>query len=592
MLEAFSVVFGSLRPLVYPLLLNLFYFMTKGAPYAVLYVLIRHLLEKGKVSGALGGGILAVMAGVAMLQVMAGIAVHRTAYRTAFQLTAEARLRLADHLRKLSMGFFRDHDPGEVSSLLLQDMEKCEHVFSHFFIDFVAAFFFPLLLLLGFWFLNPRLTCILAAGLTLALPMLFFARRLVGRMGERQIAAMRQMVDAILEYVEGIRVLKSLNCTGSSFIRLDAAFARLKKRSLRLEAAGALPVGLYQMLLELAFPLMLFSGGWMFVEGELSLVVFAAFLVIAYRCIEPLQTAGSFTAELRYMRLGAERIARVMETQPLPMPASPKRPKGYTFCCESVCFGYGGQSVLDGVSANFEAGRLTAIVGSSGSGKSSLTRLMARFRDVDSGRITLGGTDIREMAPETLADALSIVFQDVYLFDDTIAANIRLADPTADEYKVRAAAKAACCDFIDDFPLGFDTPVGEGGARLSGGQRQRIAIARAILKDAPVVILDEATAALDPENDALIQQAVDVLVRNRTVIVIAHRLRTVVRAHCIHVLEKGRVVESGSHAELMAAKGRYHSLWEAQEQAGRWRMGREGGGNPPENDVPQGCHVA
>lgn len=569
------MITGSSRPLHRPLVLNLFYFMSKGAVFGILYLVIETLLAKGAVLPGMRRGILAGMALIAILQVMFGILVHSSAYKTAFRLTADARIRLADHLRTLSMGFFRNHDPGEISSLLLQDMEKCEHVFSHFFIDTVAAILFPVLLLTGFWFLDPVLTLVLAAGLIPALPVLLVARSVVGRMGQKQMAATRQVVSGILEYVEGIRVLKSLNRTGSAFSRLDHGLTALRDQSFRLEAAGGIPVVLYQLFLELAFPLVILAAGWRYGEGEIGVAVFAAFLVIGYRCLEPLQTAGSFTAELRYMFLAADRIATVMETPPLPATAQPVSPDGYGIQCENVQFGYGKTPVIAGLSAGFAEGRLTAVVGPSGSGKSTLTRLIARFWDVDGGRITIGGADIREIGADCLTDAISVVFQDVYLFDDTIAANIRLADPDASDERVEAAAKAACCDFIRDLPDGFATRVGEGGAHLSGGQRQRISIARALIKDAPIVILDEATAALDPENEAAIQVAVDRLVKDRTVIVIAHRLRTIARAHCIHVLDDGKVVESGTHKELIAADGRYRRLWDAQEQAGHWRVARE-----------------
>lgn len=281
----------------------------------------------------------------------------------------------------------------------------------------------------------------------------------------------------------------------------------------------------------------------------------------------------TFIADFSRTTRSARRIADLFDEQPLPEPVMSQTPSSMEIVFDHVCFGYGEQMVLHNLSLRIPAQAITALVGPSGSGKSTITRLIARFWDVDTGEIRLGGVPLTAMTSDDLLAKISIVFQDVYLFHDTIAGNIRMGKPDASDAEVVAAAKAAAChDFIMSLPQGYDTVVGEGGSTLSGGERQRISIARAMLKDAPIVLLDEATASLDPQNEVLIQQAIASLVAEKTVVVIAHRLASIMNADHIVVLEDGRVAEQGTHTQLMQRNGRYAALWHEQQQAESWQL--------------------
>jgi ATP-binding cassette subfamily B protein len=307
--------------------------------------------------------------------------------------------------------------------------------------------------------------------------------------------------------------------------------------------------------------------------GTLPLPVYVMFLILVPRVYEPLFHALMFMGELNYMKLGVRRIENLRLTPPLPEPTAPERITDFDIELRNVSFSYHDQPVLRDISVRIPARSLTALVGPSGSGKTTITRLIARFWDVDAGGIRVGGKDIRTLSSDELLSQISMVFQDVYLFHDTIYNNIRVGRPQATSQQIEAAARAARChEFIERLPEKYHTLAGEGGSSLSGGEKQRISVARAILKDAPIVLLDEATAALDPENEHHIQQAINDLVRNKTVVVIAHRLHTVVQADQIIVMDAGRVVDMGTHTELMARPGLYAALWEEQRRAKNWKF--------------------
>jgi ATP-binding cassette subfamily B protein len=325
-------------------------------------------------------------------------------------------------------------------------------------------------------------------------------------------------------------------------------------------------------LLKAGLPLMTIIGAYLLLGGSLDVSTFAFFLLVGTRVFDPLTTAIMRLSELKACNLSGERVMAVL-AQPV-MNGENHLPKQHNLSFEGVTFGYNNETVLDNITTNINEGEMTAIVGPSGSGKSTVLRLAARFYDPQTGRVCFGGVDEQAIDPETLMSQISMVFQDVYLFKDTVYNNIRYGKETASRDEIEAAAKAACCfDFIMKLPQGFDTMIGEGGSTLSGGEKQRISIARAILKNAPVILLDEATSSLDPENEAEIQEAINRLVEGRTVIMIAHRLKTVRNADKIIVLEQGRVTEQGKHEELLQKGGLYAHLWELQSQMSGWKIG-------------------
>jgi ATP-binding cassette subfamily B protein len=324
-------------------------------------------------------------------------------------------------------------------------------------------------------------------------------------------------------------------------------------------------------LMRSGLTLMTITGVYLILGGSLSVSVFALFLFAGTRVFDPLTAAMMRWAEFKVYALAGERIMGILN-EPV-MTGERETPETCDIVFENVSFRYGKNPVLENVSVSLAPGSLTAIVGPSGSGKSTILRLIARFYDPQEGRVKFGGVDERSIDPEKLLTNISMVFQDVYLFQETIGNNIRYGRQDASQEEIEEAAKAACChDFITALPKGYDTLVGEGGSTLSGGEKQRVSIARAILKNAPVILLDEATASLDPENEAEVQRAIGTLIRGRTVVMIAHRLKTVIHADRIIVLDKGRIVEQGKHSDLLARDGLYAKLWGLQQSSEGWRI--------------------
>ena len=574
MRDAIRVIARDTGKLYHSVLLNILHLLLKGAPFGILVLVITELMKPPAHTDfrslALWCGIMiAIMAADLFLAVK----VHTLAYLTAYDLSTRARLFLGDHLRKLSLGFFKKRDFGDISALLLQDMAKVELIFSNFFIDAAACFVLPVLMALFFIMVNPWLTGLMICVTALAVPALILGQKLITRLGGRLTHTRNQAAVRILEYLHGIKALKAFNLTGKGFRRLDLVMRQLKSDSLRLEVMAGAPIFLYMGILEAGFMAVPILGLHFLFQGGITRDTLLIFLVVGYRFFEPLVNFGAFISEIRFMNIAAARISDVMETPPLPEPADPVRPQTYGVEFRDVSFGYTETRILEGLSVRFPEKSITALVGPSGSGKTTLTSLISRFWDVDQGAVCIGGTDIRDIGTQTLNSMISVVFQDVYLFRDTIRNNIMVGNKDASEADlVRAAKLARCHDFIQTLDKGYDTLLDENGANLSGGEKQRISIARAILKDAPIVLLDEATSSLDPENAHLIQAAISAMVASKTLIVIAHTLNTIVGADRILVMDRGRVVQQGTHHELLTVGGRYRTLWQEQQQARGWKF--------------------
>ena len=522
------------------------------------------------------------------------LAVHYFVYQymyihtidAAYEASASGRIALAEHLRTLPLGFLESRDPGDLTSMMINDYAEVENLLSHSLAQLVSAFLFPLVAFFSLLFVDWRMATAMFAPFPLSLLVMYLSDALQKRLGTSHVKARVEAAGRLQEYLSGMREIKAHNLAGSGFARLERAFADLRDKSLKIEGViGSVMIAALSFV-RAGLTLMIFCGAWLLMGQELTLPVFLLFLLVGTRVYEPLCVALVNYAAIRYAALCAERIMEVRRERPLPgsgeVPACAAYgesgdgcggvpPVGIVF--ENVSFGYGAEDVLKNVTVSMPPRSITALVGPSGSGKSTMTRLIARFWDVREGRVLLNGKDVREMAPEKLLERISVVFQDVYLFRDTVRNNIGVGKPGATRGEIEDAAKRACChDFIMKLPQGYETPVGEGGCTLSGGEKQRISIARALLKDASVVLLDEATASLDPENEAEVQRAINALVRDRTVIIIAHRLKTVAGADNIIVLERGRVVEQGCHGALVAREGLYKRLWTLQRRAAGWRL--------------------
>ena len=490
--------------------------------------------------------------------------------------THELRSELGAQLRRIPLEALQDKRAGGVNATLLGNVDETLSYILTIANMMATALLTPLTVALAALWFDWRMGLVLLLVFPLLIPLYRWRRPAYGR-GMRMLADAHERTSAdILEYVQGLPVLRATCCTGEKAQRLQASFAHLEKIQTIGQRKGAKPNLILATVMELAVLLVVFLGAWFVAQGSLDIAVLAALMVIVVRFGEPLATFVLYSKVIDLIEAALGKIDALLAIKPLPQQASTGMPGEFSIDFIGVEFAYAGQaqSTLKGFSAQLPARRMSALVGPSGSGKTTVTRLLMRHADPQAGRVLIGGVDIRTLSPEQLNGLISVVFQDVYLFDDTILANIRMARPQASDEEVEAAARAAHChEFITRLPEGYQTRVGDIGGRLSGGERQRISIARAMLKNAPIVVLDEPTAALDTESEVAVQCAIDALVRERTVIVIAHRLSTIAAADQILVIDEGRVVESGRHAELLAGNGRYARMWQAQQSVKHWRVG-------------------
>ena len=498
-------------------------------------------------------------------------AAYRANFRGAYEMSATGRVSLAEHLRKLSLGFLTRRDPGDLSSMMITDFSMAETGISHHLPQLIGGFVMPVLAFISLLFIDWRMACSMFVALPFSIFILWLSASLQDKLGKRQIAAKINAGNRFEEYLQGIRVMKAYNMLGDRFVRLKDAFGQLRTACIRQESV----LGPFFMssiaVIRAGLTLMVMCGTYLLIGGELSVLTFVLFLVVGSRVFDPLTNSMVNIGEFRYYSIAGGRILDFMNEPEMQGDVEPAENSGIIF--DHVSFRYSDKEILHDVSVEFRQNSLTALVGPSGSGKSTILRLCARFYDPSEGKVLFGGTPMSALNPELLMQRISMVFQDVYLFQDTIRNNIRFGKAGATEEEIMDAARKACChDFIMRLSNGYDTMVGEGGCTLSGGEKQRLSIARAILKDAPVVLLDEATASLDPENEVEVQKAINTLIGGRTVIVIAHKLRTIKNADKIVVLDNGRVSEEGTHDTLIGNNGLYRKLWDIQEQSAGWQI--------------------
>lgn len=515
--------------------------------------------------------IFGIMAVYMLVMALAERASYRANFRGAYEMSASGRLSLAEHLRKLSLGFLSKRDPGDLSSMLVTDFMMAETGISHHLPQLMGAIVMPVLAFASLVWIDWRMAVSMFAALPLALLVLWASTKAQRKLSGRQIQAKINAGNRLEEYLQGIRVMKAYNLIGDRFVRLRDAFAELRRACIRQEALLGPFVLLSITLVRAGLTMMVLCGTYLLLGGQLSILVFVLFLVVGSRVFDPLTSALTNFTEFRYFSIAGGRILSLMNEPE--MKGEQQSPAAGDIRFEHVSFAYQDKEVLHDITVTLPKNSLTALVGPSGSGKSTVMKLCARFYDPQKGCIFFNGVPMNEINPESLMSHISMVFQDVYLFQDTIRNNIRFGKTDATEEEIIAAAKKACChDFIMHLPQGYDTMVGEGGCTLSGGEKQRISIARAMLKDAQVILLDEATASLDPENEVEVQRAIDSLIKGRTVIAIAHRLKTIKDADRIIVLDNGRIEEEGTHDDLVRNEGLYAHLWNIQESISGWKL--------------------
>ena len=491
-------------------------------------------------------------------------------YVSSYNQSEATRLRVAEQMRKLPMSFFNVRDLSELSSNIMTDCTNIETATSNIVPQLLANVASSAFVLICLAFFDWRMALAIFAMLPLAGLIFWVSRKLQNRLFSKHISAKLTAEKQSQEYLDGIKVIRSCNLGGEKYKKLDDAYTELRSAAIRIELVSGSIMALSSMLLRSGIGVTAFVGVHLLTAGEIDFLVMLMFLLIASRIYGPILTVLTLLPDILYLKISTKRLRALMESEAMTGETStPIENTDISF--DNVSFAYGEEPVLDGVDLTAKTGEITALVGPSGSGKSTISKLAARFWDTDGGTVSVGGVDVKALDPEYLMQHFAFVFQEVILFNDTIENNIRIGKPNASEKEIKSAAKAACCDeFIERLPDGYKTMLGENGATLSGGERQRISIARALLKDAPVVILDEATASLDPENEVFVQQAINQLVVGKTVLVIAHRLRTVLHADHIVVLEQGKVVEQGKGEELLARSGLFSKMYHTQQDNCGW----------------------
>ena len=546
------------------------------APIGILFLLVSDFMDH-LVAGAPLPALapyLAGCVGILALMVLTQWAEYANTYHKVYEESARKRTDLAEHLRRLPLSFFGRRDLSDLTNAIMKDCSDQERMFMHVMPQLFGTGLSTAIVIVGIFSYDWRLA--LAAFWVVPAALLVMA--LTGKHQQRKAQAME---DARLEVADGVQEFlecaQEIRATNRSAAHLDALAAKLDAFE-RRQVASELTTGVFvtsaQAFLKLGIGTTVFVGATLLVSGQTDFMTYFAFLLVVTRVYDPVNLILQSIGELLSMRLSIRRTQELAAEKPMEG-STDFAPRGHDVVFEDVSFSYGdGERVLRGVSFTAREGEVTALVGPSGSGKSTVAKLAARFWDADAGSVRVGGVNVADVDPETLLADYAEVFQDVVLFDDTVMGNIRLGRVGATDEEVLAAARAAMCDeFVSRMPQGYDMMIGENGGRLSGGERQRISIAGAILKDAPVVLLDEATASLDVENETQVQQALSRLLAGKTVLVIAHRMRTVANADKIVVLKEGRVAEQGAPAELMAREGGlYRRMVELQTEASGWSL--------------------
>ena len=543
--------------------MGILYFMMKG--------LLAALTDSAPLPRALP--ILLMVLAFLLLSFITHLQQYKATYGLVYGEVKAMRISLAERLRKLPLGYFGKRDLADLTETVMGDVNRLEHVWSHCLGYLYGSYISTALIAVMLFAYNWKLALACLWGVPVAFALLFGSRKLTKRRAEITKAAAVTVSDGIQETLENIREIRATNREDRFLRALGDKIDAHEKTMLQGELAAGIFVNAASVIMRLGVATTILTGMKLILSGQIDFLTLFMFLLVITRIYAPFDQALALIAEMFMSQVSAARLMEIYDAKTAEGSES-FRPQGHDIVFENVGFAYDDKQVLNGVGFTAKEGEVTALVGPSGSGKSTCARLAARLWDIDSGTIRVGGVDISTVDPETLLTDYSMVFQDVVLFDDTVLENIRLGRHGATDEEVLAAARAANCDeFVSKLPQGYLTPIGENGAKLSGGERQRISIARALLKNAPIVLLDEATASLDVENETKVQGALSRLLAGKTVLVIAHRMRTVEAADKIVLLSEGTVAEEGRPGELLADDmSLFHRMAQLQSASARWSI--------------------
>ena len=545
--------------------------LTLFVPVGILYLLTADMLMNTLAGRGIFYALLCIISVVLIM--ISYRCVYKATYFSTYVESGVRRVSLAEKLRKIPLSYFGKKDLADITSTIMADAATLETGLSHWVPELIGAVISTTIAALSIMFLDWRMGLAALWPIPVAILIVVLSRNVQYRLSKRSIDAKMEVADGIQECIETMRDLKSCNAEKQYLKGLFRKIDKVEKRAIISEVGTAVFVVSASFILKIGIGTVALAGSILLASGEIDVLTLFMYLLIASRLYDPLQSSLQNLAAVISLRTNVERMDEIL-FHPLQEGKPELTNSGYDIVFENVRFGYGsGEEVLSDVTFTARQGEVTALVGPSGGGKTTVSRLAARFWDPDSGTITVGGMDVTKTDPEALLSLYSIVFQDVTLFDNTIAENIRIGRRDAtDEEVIEAGKMAQCLPFVEKLPDGWNTMIGENGSELSGGERQRISIARAFLKNSPIILLDEATASLDAENETEIQNALSKLIRNKTVLVIAHRMRTVENADKIVVLSGGHVAEEGSPEELLKHNGIFSHMVALQKESSNWKV--------------------
>lgn len=535
------------------------------------------LMIQGAIAGNITGKLILECVAILVFSIIAGAAVkyRATMYQceAGYGTAANKRIEIAEHMRYLPMGYFNKNSLGYITSVTTNTMENLSDVATRVVMLTTQGILTTLIIVVILFIYDWRIGIIALAGMVL----FFYVNSLMQKksqlLAEKKDRTDSTLVEKVIEYVQGISEVKSYNLTGKMAKKLDAAMNENRDFNIEMEMTFVPYMAAQNIVVKLTGIAMTIAAIVFYLNGSMDILICTGMIICSFMVFANLEQAGSYSSLLRVVDVSVDKAQAILDIPAMDIEGKDIKPQKYDIDVKNISFAYDKKKIIDNVSVHIPEKTTTAIVGPSGGGKTTFCHLIARFWDTDEGTITLDGHNIKEYSMDSLMKNFSFVFQNVYLFQDTIANNIRFGQEDAPMEKVIEAAKKACChDFIMSLPDGYDTVIKEGGASLSGGEKQRISIARAIMKDSPVIILDEATANVDPENEKELMEAVNELTKEKTIFMIAHRLKTVRNADKILVIDKGRIAEEGRHDELMKNDGIYRRFIESRQKAASWTL--------------------